>query len=168
MWRRLKAWVSYPQVRRHVRAGFAALERAAWAEAIGAAREALLRDERYAPAHALKGVALDRLGLTDEALQALEIGLSLQPRSADLHHTLALVLFGQSRYEACLHATNRALALLHRRSPRRRSHLYGLKAACLWGLGRVAEAREIAALGLSEAPDPQLQEILRDIHRYLD
>lgn len=144
------------------------METQAWAGAIGHAREALLRDERHAPAHALKAVALDRLGLTDEALHAIDLGLGLQPRSADLHHTQALILFGLSRYEQCLQATNRALSLLHRRAPRRRSHLYGLKAACLWGLGRVAEAREIAALGLSEAPDPQLREILRDIHRYLD
>ena len=168
MWRRLKAWVSYPHIRHHVRLGFAAMETQAWAEAIGHAREALLRNERHAPAHALKAVALDRLGLTEEALHAIEMGLALQPRSADLHHTQALILFGLSRYEHCLQSTNRALSLLHRRAPRRRSHLYGLKAACLWGLGRVAEAREIAALGLSEAPDPQLREILRDIHRYLD
>lgn len=168
MWRRLKAWVMYPQIRRHVRAGFAALEQQAWAEAIGHAREALLRDECHAPAHALKAVALDRIGLSEEALHAIDLGLVMQPRSADLHHTQALILFGLSRYELCLQATNRALSLLHRRAPRRRSHLYGLKAACLWGLGRVAEAREIAALGLNEAPDPQLREILRDIHRYLD
>lgn len=168
MWRRLLAWASYPQVRRHVRLGFAAMEQQAWAEAIGHAREALLRDERHAPAHALKAVALDRLGLTDEAMHTTEMALTIQPRSADLHHTQALILFGLSRYESCLQATNRALSLLNRRAPRRRSHLYGLKAACLWGLGRVAEAREIATLGLSEAPDPQLREILRDIHRYLD
>jgi tetratricopeptide (TPR) repeat protein len=168
MWRRLIAWVSYPQVRRQVRLGFAAMERQAWAEAIGHAREALLRDERHAPAHALKAVALDRFGLADEALHAVEMALTIQARSADLHHTQALILFGMGHYDLCLQATNRALSLLNRRAPRRRSHLYGLKAACLWGLGRVAEAREIAALGLSEAPDPQLREILGDIHRYLD
>ena len=49
------------------------------------------RDPSHGPAHFYRGEALNRLGRVDEALQALERAIELQPRNWRAYHTLGML-----------------------------------------------------------------------------
>lgn len=78
-----------------------------------AAQDALTIDPRLAPAHALLGVALDRLGFERSALTALRYAVALDPTTAIAHQRVGFIALRSLDYTQAEISFTNALELDH-------------------------------------------------------
>lgn len=119
----------------------------------GAYRTALGLDARFTPARANLADLYRELGRESEALAELETGLTLDPRSADLHFALGLARVRANRMDAAIESLARAAELAPEHS--RYAYVY---AVAVDGAGRTEEA--LAVLEAAQGRDPNDRDIL--------
>ncbi|MDP6410290.1 MAG: tetratricopeptide repeat protein [Planctomycetota bacterium] len=126
---------------------------AAPGELIGDLERAVELQPDHPRAHALRGVALRRLGRASEALAAFERAIQLEPERASTRINRGLCLLELEQPAEALKTFHRALAL----EPRHAGALFG-RAQAYRGLGREAEARADLRRVLRESTDPRARE----------
>jgi protein O-mannosyl-transferase len=131
-------------------------------EAVTHYQDALRAKADYAGAHVNLGVALARLGRTDEAIPRFQAALRIDPDCVEAQSNLGRALLNQGRFEEAITHFNNALAN-NRNNPIALNGLAWLRATCPESAFRDgAEAVDLArrAFRSSKTPEPTILDTL--------
>ncbi len=133
------------------------------AEAAGLLERAVNWLPRLAPIHNDLGVALQRLGRTDQALAAFDAALALDPDYAAARGNRGEALYAAGRYDEALSELLEALRLSGHASPAERAGVLHEAAKAARKAGRLAELEPVCRAEPWDGEDPDLAGVLAQV-----